>query len=98
MAARYADRVVVTSDNPRLEKPQDIIDDVLEGFADSEEVIVIEDRAAAIAWSVANAASSDVVLIAGKGHENYQYVGSERRPFSDYKVALAATNATRGEE
>jgi len=98
MAARYADRIVVTSDNPRLEKPQDIIDDILEGFADSHEAIVIEDRAAAIAWSVANAAPSDIVLIAGKGHENYQDIGDQRLVFSDYAIAFAATQAARGEE
>jgi len=94
-AAHFADRVVVTSDNPRHENPQDIIDDILEGFSNAGEATVIEDRAAAIAWSVANAGPSDVVLIAGKGHENYQEVGSERHPFSDHALAVAAAGANK---
>ena len=85
-----ADRVVITSDNPRTEDPQQIIDDVIAGLARPESATIIEDRAAAIAWAVTQANEADIVLIAGKGHENYQQVGTENRPFSDYAVAEAA--------
>ncbi len=92
-AERLADRVVITSDNPRTEDPQQIIDDVVAGLARPESATIIEDRAAAIAWVVAQANEADIVLIAGKGHENYQQVGTEKRPFSDYAVAEAAMAA-----
>ncbi len=91
MAERLADKVVVTTDNPRSEDPQSIIADITDGFKDRGVATVIEDRATAIAWTVANAAATDVVLVAGKGHENYQEVDGERHPFSDY--ALAAANS-----
>lgn len=85
MADRYADRLVVTSDNPRHEEPMAIIEDILPGIAG--EFDVEPDRAAAIALAVAGAAPGDCVLVAGKGHESYQQVGDERRDFSDV-VAL----------
>lgn len=88
-AERLADRVVITSDNPRSESPRLIIDQVLAGFADPGAATVIEDRAAAIAWTIAQAAPEDTVLVAGKGHEGYQIVGNDRRNFSDYGVAAA---------
>ncbi len=93
LAERLADEVVVTADNPRDEDPQQIIEDVLSGFDDAHKATVIDDRAAAIAWAIANAAPSDVVLIAGKGHENYQQLGSTRRAFSDFTLAKAAADA-----
>jgi UDP-N-acetylmuramoyl-L-alanyl-D-glutamate--2,6-diaminopimelate ligase len=89
-AERLADNIVVTSDNPRTEDPQQIIDDIVSGLGQPQRAAVIEDRAAAIAWVIDQAAETDIVLIAGKGHENYQQVGAERRPFSDYAVAEAA--------
>ncbi len=88
IAEQYADVAVVTSDNPRSEAPEEIIQDILKGF--SGEPVVIEDRAAAISWAVSQADSNDAVLIAGKGHEYYQEIASERLPFSDYAVAAAA--------
>ena len=93
LAERLADKVVVTTDNPRTENPVNIIDETLAGCSHADSVIVIEDRAAAIAWAVANANENDVVLIAGKGHEDYQEVGGDRRPLSDYALALAAANS-----
>ena len=95
-AEHFADRVVVTSDNPRSEDPQAIIKDVVAGFVRPERATIIEDRAAAIAWSLQQAADNDVVLIAGKGHEDYQEFGAEQRPFSDYAVAAAALQKTGG--
>jgi UDP-N-acetylmuramoyl-L-alanyl-D-glutamate--2,6-diaminopimelate ligase len=87
---QLADRVVITSDNPRNEGPMEIIDDIVSGLTRPEVATVIEDRAAAIAWAIDNAAAADTILIAGKGHEDYQQIGTERRPFSDYTVAEAA--------
>ncbi len=92
-AERLADQVVITSDNPRGEDPQLIIGEINAGFINPESAIVIEDRAAAIAWAISQAASHDVVLIAGKGHEEYQQIGTERLRISDYAVALAALEA-----
>lgn len=92
-AERLADRIVITSDNPRAEDPQQIIDDVVAGLARPESATIIEDRAAAIAWVVTQANPADIVLIAGKGHEKYQQTGTENRPFSDYAVAEAALAA-----
>ena len=86
---RLADRVIVTSDNPRSEDAGDIITAIVDGFSDRERATIIEDRAAAIAWAIGNAAPADIVLLAGKGHENYQLIGDRRRDFSDYGVAAA---------
>lgn len=88
VAERHADQVVITSDNPRGESPTAIIDDICAGLARPDAATVIEDRATAIAWAVGAADSDDVILIAGKGHENYQLVGDERLDFSDYGAAL----------
>lgn len=95
-AGRLADLVVVTNDSPRSEDPQKIIDDILAGFGAADAVTVIEDRAAAIAWSIKQAGPADVVLIAGKGHEEYLQIGDERRPFSDFAIASAAIDAKEG--
>ena len=97
LAERHADRVVVTSDNPRTENPADIIRDVMAGFRDAGRATVIEDRAAAIAWAIENASDADVVLIAGKGHEDYQVIGDERISFSDYGAALGNLSAEAAE-
>ncbi len=95
-AERLADRLVITSDNPRNETAANIIDEIVAGLARPERATIIEDRAAAIAWSVAAAGDADVVLIAGKGHENYQEIGAERQPFSDCSIAETALVAKGG--
>ncbi len=82
-AERLADRVIVTDDNPRGEDADRIVAMILSGLRDPAHARVVRDRGAAIAEAVDAARAGDVVLIAGKGHENYQQVGSERRPFSD---------------
>ena len=92
-AERLADVLLITNDNPRSEAPAEIIADIVAGLANSSSVTVIENRAAAIAWAIANAAVNDVILIAGKGHENYQIIGDERLDFSDYSAALANLKA-----
>ena len=88
VAAAYADKVVVTSDNPRTEEPQAIIDDVLASGITPEVVNV--DRASSIAQAIAEARNDDTVVIAGKGHENYQIIGTTKIHFSDQDEARRA--------
>ncbi len=96
VAARLADRVYITSDNPRTEDPQTIISQIVEGIpTDSQprvqnRVHVDPDRAAAIAAAIHDAGPDDVVLIAGKGHEDYQIVGTTKHHFDDREQAAAA--------
>jgi UDP-N-acetylmuramoyl-L-alanyl-D-glutamate--2,6-diaminopimelate ligase len=87
-AARLADRVVITSDNPRSEDPERIIDAVAAGMRG--EAQREPDRRRAIESAVREAAAEDVVLIAGKGHESYQEIAGRRLPFSDQAVAREA--------
>jgi UDP-N-acetylmuramoyl-L-alanyl-D-glutamate--2,6-diaminopimelate ligase len=94
--ARGADEVWVTSDNPRNEDPRQIIDDILAGMpgANASHPLHVEpDRARAIFEAIGNAHQGDVVLIAGKGHEDYQEIAGERLPFSDLAVAKKALEA-----
>jgi len=93
IAARLADRVVVTSDNPRTEDPQRILDDVVAGIPAGTDLQVEGDRAAAIAATVAAAAPADLVLIAGKGHEDYQILGTTKVHFDDREEAEKALRA-----
>ncbi len=87
-ATRLADQVVVTSDNPRNEDPEEIIADILKGAA--KQCIVEPDRARAIRAAVREARAGDVVLVAGKGHEQYQSIRGVDHPFSDAAVVKAA--------
>ena len=82
-AERLADRVIVTDDNPRGEDPDGIVRMILSGMRSPARVAVERDRARAIEAALAEAGPGDVVVVAGKGHEDYQLVGAERRPFSD---------------
>lgn len=91
VASRLADYAVVTSDNPRTEDAAVIIGDILAGMND--QAIVIEDRAAAIAYAIDACGESATVMIAGKGHEKMQIVGEDSIPFSDYEIALANLQA-----
>jgi UDP-N-acetylmuramoyl-L-alanyl-D-glutamate--2,6-diaminopimelate ligase len=84
-----ADVLVVTDDNPRTEASADIIAQIVAGLADPDGAHVVPDRAAAIRYALAEAESGDVVVIAGKGHEDYQVVGTETRPFSDRETVRA---------
>ena len=84
--ARYSDVCVLTSDNPRHEDPGAIMADAMPGLADAVQVISHADRRQAIALALAEAGHQDVVLIAGKGHETYQQVGSVKHPFNDVQV------------
>ena len=86
-AAMRSDVIVVTSDNPRTEPPDRIIADVLDGIDSTRCVCHVEpDRRAAIVWAIENARPNDCVLIAGKGHETTQIVGTEPLPFDDREV------------
>ena len=87
---RNADRFVVTSDNPRSEAPEAIIRQIVAGLQDAAAADIEPDRAAAIDFALSHAGAQDVVLIAGKGHEDYQETAGVKRPFSDKTAALAA--------
>ena len=93
IAARLADQVVVTSDNPRTEDPQQILNDVLAGIPEGTVMQVEADRAKAIASAVASAQGDDLVLIAGKGHEDYQILGTTKIHFDDREEAEKALRA-----
>jgi UDP-N-acetylmuramoyl-L-alanyl-D-glutamate--2,6-diaminopimelate ligase len=95
--AEFADAILVTSDNPRTEDPRAIITEILAGFgAEVRRRVVVEpDRAGAIRAALAAASAGDVVLLAGKGHENYQILGPHRIHFDDVEVAIQAAAALR---
>lgn len=87
IAADNADLVVVTSDNPRTEDPDEIIREIVAGMKDKRTPTkVICDRREAIAWAIDNAAPSDVLLLAGKGHEDYQVVGHEKHHMDEREI------------
>ena len=99
-AERQADRVVVTSDNPRSEAPERIVAQVVAGLAAPAQACVEVDRARAIALTIAGADRADVVLVAGKGHEDYQEIHGVRTPFKDQehvRMALQNRAAARAE-
>jgi UDP-N-acetylmuramoyl-L-alanyl-D-glutamate--2,6-diaminopimelate ligase len=88
IVAKGADVAIVTSDNPRNEDPQAIIDDILPGMGGASARVLVEpDRRTAIAAAIGEARDGDIVLIAGKGHEDYQIIGDEKFPFDDRQVA-----------
>ena len=83
---RHADRAIITDDNPRTESADKIIREILAGMQNQDAAHVQRDRARAIQWALEQADASDVVLVAGKGHEEYQWVGDRKIPFSDRQV------------
>jgi len=93
IAESRADVVVLTDDNPRTESSRAILEQILAGIRDADAVHVLADRAEAIHFALMEADAGDVVVIAGKGHEDYQVVGQEVRPFSDRAVVLDALGA-----
>lgn len=95
--AEQADHAIVTSDNPRSEEPAAIIKDIAAGMSGKQ--LVLEDRASAILYAIKHALAEDVVLLAGKGHENYQEIKGKKWPFSDAEhaalaLATVATSST----
>jgi UDP-N-acetylmuramoyl-L-alanyl-D-glutamate--2,6-diaminopimelate ligase len=87
IAARLADRTILTSDNPRGEKPEAIIDDIERGMSGADNYERIADRRAAISRAIENASDDDVIVIAGKGHESYQVIGDQVIHFDDTEEA-----------
>ena len=87
IAQKFSDKIIITSDNPRTEKPKDIIDDILKGINERKKnFYVLEDRKKAIFRALSLAKENSIVLIAGKGHEKYQLIMGKKFPFSDAKV------------
>lgn len=96
VATELADLVVLTDDNPRTEEPEQIVAEIRSGCLPGRPVIVERDRAAAIETALDCAEAGDVVVIAGKGHEQYQVIGNERVPFDDREVVHAWVRRYRG--
>ncbi len=92
VAEKWADFVVITSDNPRWEEPEAIIEDILKGIEQKKKVFVQKDRKEAIKFALQNAKEGDVVLIAGKGHEDYQEIKGVKYPFKDQDVVKEVLN------
>ncbi len=93
VALAHADQIVVTSDNPRSEAPDKIISDILAGQDIGDNVIAIADRRQAIAHALQQASQGDAVLVAGKGHETWQDIGTSRLPFDDTQVVSSLLEA-----
>ena len=91
IAEKLADKIVITSDNPRSEDPAQIIRDIEAGMANGNHITIIS-RHAAIHFALDNAKPGDCILIAGKGHEKYQIINGEKLHFDDYQIAKAAMN------
>jgi UDP-N-acetylmuramoyl-L-alanyl-D-glutamate--2,6-diaminopimelate ligase len=96
IAAELADDIVLTDDNPRSESPQAIVNDIAAGIPTGKPFRIEHDRARAICAAVAESRERDVVVIAGKGHEDYQIYGDARRAFSDAQVVVAALASRAG--
>tara|TARA_Y100000746_G_scaffold5660_1_gene5400 strand:+ start:9 stop:1460 length:1452 start_codon:yes stop_codon:yes gene_type:complete len=96
IAEDYSDHVIITDDNPRSEAPQSIMDDILEGTTKAENIKTISDRREAIQFTIEEMAKRkgmNIMLLAGKGHENYQIVGSKRNKFDDRETLLSLTRS-----
>ena len=92
IVSRLADVAVVTSDNPRWEQPEKIIEDILPGLTGPGESVVICDRREAIGWVLKNSRPKDVIVLCGKGHETYQEVCGEKRHMDERELVAAYTN------
>lgn len=90
IAVSFADKVIITDDNPRCENPQQIRQDILKGISSmnhTSQITEIYPREKAITSAISSARSSDIIVIAGKGHEDYQIIGTQKHYFSDYEIA-----------
>ena len=85
-AEKYSSLCVVTNDNPRFEDPDEIIKDILSGFSNKANYIVIKDRKEAIEYAIREANENDIIAVLGKGHENYQEIKGVKHPYSDIDV------------
>jgi UDP-N-acetylmuramoyl-L-alanyl-D-glutamate--2,6-diaminopimelate ligase len=97
IAARWADAVYVTSDNPRTENPDSILADIIGGIPHGRAYALVPDRRDAILEAVKQSAAGDCVLIAGKGHEDYQIVGKTKHPFSDQAIVREFVQSFAGD-
>ena len=98
IAARLADFVIVTSDNPRTEQPSAIIADIVDGMIGTQTpYVVVEDRIEAIHYAMDRAQPGDVIILAGKGHETYQVVGNEKRHLDEREVVAEHSRAAAGD-
>jgi len=93
VAEKYSDLVIVTSDNPRNEDPVCIINDIKSGIKNELCLMIEMDREKAIEQAISIASENDLILIAGKGHEEYQLIGNEKISFNDRQVALSYLEA-----
>ncbi len=92
IASKYSDQIILTSDNPRNEDPLDIINDIKLGIKNSKKIVINVDRKSAIKSAIHNADSKDIILIAGKGHEDYQEINEKKYPFDDKLVVNRILN------
>jgi len=92
IAARYADELILTNDNPRTEQPEVILAEIQKGIPNMVTPTCILDRKAAIIHALTHATANDMILIAGKGHEDYQIIGTTKHPFSDQAVVYEWLN------
>lgn len=93
VACKYADEIIITSDNPRTEDPEKIIYDVSQGLELDKNIYKIINRKEAILFAISKAAKDDTILIAGKGHEDYQIIGRDKFDFSDKEIVRSALNS-----
>ncbi|MFC1541370.1 UDP-N-acetylmuramoyl-L-alanyl-D-glutamate--2,6-diaminopimelate ligase [Candidatus Latescibacterota bacterium] len=96
ISTRLADYSIITSDNPRTENPEDIIDDIIKGAMEKAEYIAIPDRESGISEAVNMVQAGDSIVIAGKGHEDYQIIGTEKRHFDDAEIVRRLIRAKHG--
>ena len=89
IAVENADYVIVTSDNPRSENPNLIINEILEGIKNANNFAVIPERKKAIEYTIAATQKNDIIILAGKGHENYEINANGREPFDERDILLA---------
>ena len=97
IADNLSDKLILTNDNPRTEDPKLILDDIMSGIKDKTNLHVIPDRGKAIQYAIDKADQNDIIMVAGKGHENYQIIGDKKIVFSDrdeVKKALGLKNDT----
>jgi UDP-N-acetylmuramoyl-L-alanyl-D-glutamate--2,6-diaminopimelate ligase len=90
ISSLYSDQVIITSDNPRSEKPIDIINDIISGIPKTQasKVLSIQERKEAIKVACEMADSGDIILIAGKGHEKFQIIGKQKFHFDDLETTI----------
>jgi UDP-N-acetylmuramoyl-L-alanyl-D-glutamate--2,6-diaminopimelate ligase len=95
ISGKYADFTIITSDNPRTERPEDIIDDIEEGIKKTNgKYIKITDRTEAIAYAIKNAQPNDLIVLAGKGHEDYVEVNGKKYHYDEREVVRNILNLT----